>query len=35
MEPVHVFYNELLLDENNIFFGNLTENNEIEKIKFN
>ena len=29
MEPVHVFYNELLLGENNILSVNLTENNEI------
>ena len=32
MEPVHAFYNELLLGENNIFSVNLTENNEIEEI---
>ena len=29
MEPVYVFYNELLLGENNILSVNLTENNEI------
>ena len=34
MEPGHVFYNELLLNENNIFSANLTGNNEIEEIKF-
>ena len=34
MEPAHVFYNELPLDENNIFSANLPENNEIEEIKF-
>ena len=34
MEPVHVFYNELLLDKNNIFSANLTEKNEIQEIKF-
>ena len=34
MEQAHVFYNELPLDENNIFSANLTENNEIEEIKF-
>ena len=29
MKPVHAFYNELLLGENNILSVNLTENNEI------
>ena len=33
MEPAHVFYNELPLNEN-IFSANVTENNEIEEIKF-
>ena len=30
MEPSHVFYKELPLDESNIFFANLAENNEIK-----
>ena len=34
MEPVHLFYNKLLLDENNIFSSNLTENNDTQEIKF-
>ena len=34
LEPAHVFYNELPLDENTIFSISLTENNEIEEIKF-
>ena len=34
MEPAHVFYKELPLDESNIFSANLTENNEVEEIKF-
>ena len=34
MEPAHVFWKELLLDENNIFSANLAENNEVEEIKF-
>ena len=34
MESAHAFYNELLLDENNIFSENLTENNEFEEINF-
>ena len=33
MEPAHVFYKELPLDENNIFSANLAENNEVEEIK--
>ena len=34
LEPAHVFYNELPFDENTIFSISLTENNEIEEIKF-
>ena len=34
MEPAHIFYKELPLDENNIFFANLAENNEVEEIQF-
>ena len=34
MEPAHIFYKELPLDENNIFSANLAENNEVEEIKF-
>ena len=34
MEPAHVFYKELPLDENNISSENLAENNEVEEIKF-
>ena len=34
MEPAHVFYKELPLDEKNIFSANLAENNEVEEIKF-
>lgn len=30
MEPAHIFYNELTLDENNAFSANLAKNNEIE-----
>ena len=33
MEPAHVFYNELPLDENNIFYANLGENNETEELR--
>ena len=34
MEPAHVVYKELPLDENNISSANLPENNEVEEIKF-
>ena len=34
MEPIHIFYKELPLDENNIFTANLAEKNEVEKLKF-
>lgn len=34
MESAPTFYNELALDINNIFCANLTENKEIEEIKF-
>ena len=32
MEPAHVFYKELPLDENNIFSANLAENNESTSL---
>ena len=34
MEPIHIFYRELPLDENNIFTANLAEKNEVEEVKF-
>ena len=34
MEFSHVFYKELPLDNDNIFSTNLTENNKVERIKF-
>ena len=34
MEPIHIFYKELTLDENNIFTANLAEKNEVEEVKF-
>ena len=30
MEPIHIFYKELPVDENNIFTANITEKNEVE-----
>ena len=32
MEPIHIFYKELPVDENNIFTANITEKNEVENI---
>ena len=34
MEFSHVFYKEIFVDGDNIFLVNLTENNEVEQIKF-
>ena len=34
MKPIHIFYRELPLDENNIFTGNLAEKNEVEEVRF-
>ena len=34
MEPVHIFYKELLAEEENIFTLNISEKNEVENLKF-
>ena len=34
MEPKHIFYKELPVDENNIFSVNIAEKNEVENVKF-
>ena len=34
MEPIHIFYKELPLDENNIFTANLAEKNVVKEVKF-
>ena len=34
MEPIHIFYKELPVDENNIFTANITAKNELENVKF-
>ena len=34
MEPIHIFYKELLIDVNNFFTANLAEKNEVEEVKF-
>ena len=34
MEPIHIFYREFPLDENNIFTANFAERNEVEEVSF-
>ena len=34
MEPIHIFYKELPVDENNIFIVDITEKNEVENVRF-
>ena len=34
MEPIHIFYNELELERNNIFTANISEENEVENVLF-
>lgn len=34
MQPIHIFYKELPVDENNIFTANLAEKNEVKVFKF-
>ena len=34
MQPIHIFYKELPVDENNIFTANITAKNEVENVKF-
>ena len=34
MEPIHIFWKELPVDENNIFTADITEKNEVENVRF-
>ena len=34
MEPIHIFYKELPVNEENIFIADITEKNEVENVKF-
>ena len=34
MEPTHIFYKELAVDQDKIFTANIPQNNEVENIKF-
>ena len=35
MEPVHIFYNELKIDGNNIFTAIISQESEVENVLFN
>ena len=34
MDWSHIFYKEIPADDDNIFFANLSENNEVEEVLF-
>ena len=34
MEPIHIFYNELEIDSNNVFTANISQENEVENVLF-
>ena len=34
MEPIHLFYNELEIGENNVFTANISQKNEVENVLF-
>ena len=34
MEPIHIFYKELPVDENNTFTADITQKNKVESVKF-
>ena len=34
MEPIHIFYKELPVDQSNIFTVHITERNEVENVRF-
>ena len=35
MDPVHIFYNEIKIDKDNIFTANISQENEVENVLFN
>ena len=35
MDPVHIFFNELEIDQDNIFTANVSQENEVENVVFN
>lgn len=34
MESIHIFYNELEIDENNVFTANILQETEVENVLF-
>ena len=34
MKPIHIFYKELEIDENNFFTANISQENEVENVLF-
>ena len=34
MDFLHIYFKDIPVDEDNIFWANLTENNEVDQIKF-
>ena len=34
MDPIHIFYNELKIDKDNIFTANISHENEVENVLF-
>ena len=34
MEPIHIFYNELEIDGNNVFTVDISQENEVENVLF-
>ena len=34
MEPIHIFYKQLPMDEDSIFAADITEKNQVENVKF-
>ena len=35
MEPIHIFFNELEIDGNNIFTADISKENKVENVLFN
>ena len=34
MEPIHIFYNDLEIDGNDVFTANISQENEVENVLF-
>ena len=35
MDPLHIFFNELEIDQDNTFTANVSQENEVENVVFN